>query len=510
MTALDGILKEPLDSEEIMETIILPRNIPRGAREEIASILYREIVLGEDYEIRDARRFIERLGVFYLLFISLKASGEWAKLKSLAGGSHVSRIILLKIILNRVLDLLDSPGLIDHIWKGGLSESMLPYFEQFKAMLEKTMELWHRRVKSERPISLEASSSVGLNDVGLVEQVERYQEDDGSRQFLGLLAGDTLLAISESVNEVEGHLASLETLSLLFPGRGWDHAMLELHKSCYASLDKYSKLVELNEDLRKMLDGIGRSEAEPGVRRASSAGHGRSELYSITTSNDLQHMLPVESVKLQDETLKALFFARWIEGKLLTYQLIGKGLADGPRKKRGPMVALVDTSGSMHGAPEVIAKSVVLALVRRMLKENRDVKVFLFSSVEQSACIELTGSRRMASEILDFLNYTFEGGTDFNTALKEGLDALKEREYENADLLFITDGLSAVSDERLLARLEDVKRRNGTRLYTIIVGNDDAGGLSDFSDHVFILARAGAGGFNGPEIAIKLISAKHK
>lgn len=173
------------------------------------------------------------------------------------------------------------------------------------------------------------------------------------------------------------------------------------------------------------------------------------------------------------------------------------------------MVALVDTSGSMHGAPEIVAKSIILALVRHMLKEGRDVKVFLFSSVDQTAEIELTNSRKMASEFLDFLNYSFEGGTDFNTALREGVDTLKERQYKNADILFITDGLSMVSDEHVISCLNEVKKKNGTRLFTIIIGNDDAGGMEGFSDKVFILSKAdGWDPNNSPANAIKLISSR--
>jgi uncharacterized protein with von Willebrand factor type A (vWA) domain len=291
-------------------------------------------------------------------------------------------------------------------------------------------------------------------------------------------------------------------LSLLYPGRNWDHSMLELHRTYFASLNEYSKIAERSEDIRKILDSIGRIEVEYGARRESMASYSRSEMHSVTTSGDLQHMLPVESVKLQDETLKSLFFARWAEGKLLTYQLKGRNWAGGARRRRGPMVAMVDTSGSMHGAPEAVAKAVVLALARRMLKEGRDVKVFLFSSIGQSAEIELTNKRKMATEFLDFLSYTFEGGTDFNTALGDGLGALRERQYMNADILFITDGLSAVSDTHIVAGLEEVKRK-GTRLFTIIVGNDTAGDLERLSDHVFILSKE-----SSPASVVKLISSR--
>jgi uncharacterized protein with von Willebrand factor type A (vWA) domain len=498
--------EELLDDEEIRETITLPRNIPRRNREEIAEILYREIVLGEDYEIKDAARFIGRFGVFYLLLISLKSSGEWERLKLLARESRISALIMLRIVLTKVLELLDDFGRFEPLIKNALPGHLALPFEQFRAILESTLELWHRRTMAEMPITFKPGLT---DDTWLVERVSHFGKDDASRQFLGILSRDIMLAdISGQVSEVEDHLPSLEMLSLLYPGRNWDHSMLELHRTYFANLHKYSKIVERSEDIRKILDHIGRIEMEYGARRQSMASYSRSEMHSVTTSGDLQHMLPVESVKLQDETLKSLFFARWAEGKLLTYQLTGRNWAGGARKKRGPMVAMVDTSGSMHGAPEVVAKSIILALVRRMLKEGRDAKVLLFSSVGQSVGIELTDKRKMASEFLDFLNYTFEGGTDFNTALREGLETLKEMQYRNADILFITDGLSVVSDERIISGLDEMKKNNGTRLFTIIIGNDDAGGMDRFSDHVFILSTADGREIESTASAIKLISAR--
>jgi len=80
---------------------------------------------------------------------------------------------------------------------------------------------------------------------------------------------------------------------------------------------------------------------EYGARRLAMARYSHSELYSVTTSGDLQHMLPVESVKLQDETLRNLFFAQWMEKKLLTYELKGLNWSGSPKQKRGPMVAMV-------------------------------------------------------------------------------------------------------------------------------------------------------------------------
>ncbi len=506
MTA--GSFEVALDDEEIREAIAQPRNIPRKKREDIASILYREIVLGEGYEVRDIERFIEYYGVFYLILVSLKGSDDWARLKELASASRISALIMLRIVLEHIFDMLDDFPRFEPDLKKLAGGGMAFYFQQFKAILESTLELWHRRMGKETP---SPSSKVAAREkLELIDRVCRLEEDKASMQFLDVLARSVILAgIMGEVSNVEDHLESLEMLSLLYPGRGWDRSMLELHRAYFANLHKYSQIVERNEDLKKILDTIGRIEMEYGARRLSLARYSHSELYSVTTSGDLQHMLPVESVKLQDDTLKNLFFARWMEKKLLTYELKGMNWSAGPKKKRGPMVAMVDTSGSMHGDPEIVAKSIVLALVRRMLKESRDVKVYLFSSEDQTREIEITDNKKMATEFLDFLSYTFEGGTDFDTALREGVGSLKKKRYVNADILFITDGLSVVNDKYVISSLEQMKRENGTRLFTIIVGNDNAGGIDRFSDHVFILGKADHWDpENGPANAIKLISAR--
>ncbi len=503
-----GTVEAALDEDEILEAISVPRNIPRRKREEIAAILYQEIVLGKDYEVRDVARFIERYGVFYLILVSLKGSDDWARLKELASVSRISALIMLRIVLEQIFEMLDDFPRFDPELKKLAGRRMAFYYQQFKAILESTLELWHRRLSKEAPPA--SMREAAREKIELVERVSRFEEDKASRKFLDVLAGSVLLSgIMGQVSNVEDHLESLEMLSLLYPGRGWDRSMLELHRVYFANLHKYSKIVERNEDLKKILDTIGRIEMEYGARRLSMSSYSHSELYSVTTSGDLQHMLPVESVKLQDETLRNLFFAHWIEKKLLTYELKGMNWADGSKKKRGPMVAMVDTSGSMHGDPEIVAKSIILALVRRMMKESRDVKVYLFSSVGQTHEIEITDNKKMATEFLDFLSYTFEGGTDFDTALREGVESLKKKRYVNADILFITDGLSVVNDKYVVSSLEQMKRDNGNRLFTIIVGNDNAGGIERFSDHVFILGKADHWDpENGPANAIRLISAR--
>ena len=124
------------------------------------------------------------------------------------------------------------------------------------------------------------------------------------------------------------------------------------------------------------------------------------------------------------------------------------------------------------------------------------MRVILFSAAGQALSIDLDGPRMMADEFLAFLRGRFGGGTDFDTALGSGLEALADPRYRDADLLFVTDGLSRVTDDRLLARWDRFRTDRGTRIFTVIVGNDSAGGLERISDETFVI-EDGKGGLTG-------------
>ena len=300
--------------------------------------------------------------------------------------------------------------------------------------------------------------------------------------------------LEELIPVLEDHLEMLDLLSMLFPGRMWDYSLQALHREYFDNLEKYAAILRKSSDLHEILEQVGRIELEYGSKKLQLSPHSRSEVHSITFSGDIQTLLPVEAVKLKNPVLKLKFYADMLEEKLLTYQLRGKNWNSNSagKKRKGPVVALVDTSASMRGAPEILAKAVVLAITRRMLRENRDVKVILFSSKWQTVEIELTDKKRMGKEFLDFLKYTFGGGTDFNTALRSGLKAVKEEKtFQGADLLFLTDGASELSEKPLIREWNEIKAERKARIFSLIIGNYDAGGLDQVSDHTYIIPDAG-------------------
>lgn len=300
--------------------------------------------------------------------------------------------------------------------------------------------------------------------------------------------------IEKLIPVLEDNLEMLEVLSMLFPGKMWGQSLRALHREYFGDLEKYAAVFRKSYEIREILEQLGRIELEYGSKKLNLSPYSKSEVHNVTFSGDIQTLLPIEAVKLKNPILKRKFYADMLEGKLLTYQLRGENWNSDTagKRRKGPVIALVDTSASMRGIPETLAKAVLLAITTRMLKEGRDVKVILFSSKWQTFEIELTDKKRMGKEFLEFLKYTFGGGTDFNTALRAGLKVMKgEKAFEGADILFLTDGASELSEVPLIREWKEIKDERKARIFSLIIGNYDACGLDQVSDHTYVIRDAG-------------------
>lgn len=476
----DWSVRSLLAEEEIHKLIAMPREIPRRMREEISEIVIRELINAAPIEIKDLRKFVERYGAFYSILSTIKNSLQWTEIKELAGQNKITAILAAKAVLSQIFDLMENFIKYQKEMEDKTDNVLKKLLEEFSKIVEETLKLWGRRTE-------------GIPPEG--EILFPYFNDFHAKEKSGEMLNEIVQIgfinqISEEIEKIREELDTIELLYLLFPGRLWDYSLVDLHREYLEHITQYSHILEQSREIKKMIELLGRIELEYGSKRLTITNFGSSEVFSVGISKDIQHILPIELVKLKDNILKNVFFANYSEGKLLTYQLRGRYWAGGPpkKRKRGPVVALVDTSGSMHGEPEILAKALVLSIVRIMLKKDRDVKVILFSSTNQTHEIELTSKTKMASEFLNFMSMSFGGGTDFNTALASGINVMEEKKWKSADLLFITDGLSQISEEALIQKWNKLKNENDARIFTIIIGNNTAGGLEKMSDQTYILA----------------------
>jgi uncharacterized protein with von Willebrand factor type A (vWA) domain len=479
---------------ELRSTIAFPRAVPRLLREKIAEVIICEILFGKPYEIKDPERFIGVFGAFYPIFLTLKNSRAWPKLRKISKKSRGAGIAGLKILLPLIYDImecfsepLDSGLRAKYLKK--LDSEIDSIILEFQKILQDTFLMWKNSSPEECRNFYGTENSV---EFALQESVFEFMQKDNYQAFLEESMKELYRKINEFISEMEENLDLFDTLAFLFPGRNWSYSLKELKKEPFylqlKMLKTYSTFFENNLDLKRIVDFIGRREFNPPSDRIRLSPYGKNRVQTVHFSDSINNLLPIEAAKLLNPSLKWKFYADMLEGKLLSYQLLGKHYTGPPRiKPRGPMIVLVDTSGSMHGAPQTLAKSAVLAMAKRMLFQKRDMKVILFASTSQHLEIELSYKKKMSEKFLNFLIYTFGGGTDFNTALASGLKSLKEKDFQGADLLFITDGKSEVSDELVLARWEEAKKRYNAKVYSLIVGSSGGCGLSEISDYTYFV-----------------------
>jgi uncharacterized protein with von Willebrand factor type A (vWA) domain len=211
---------------------------------------------------------------------------------------------------------------------------------------------------------------------------------------------------------------------------------------------------------------------------------GVESLYDITQGNNIGRLIPSEAVKLKHPAMRTLFKKSYLEETLLQYEYAGTH-----KKSRGPIIACIDSSGSMSGAPEIWAKSVALGLLEVARAQKRPMYVIHFDAGFKDRLHTNSfpkGHQYNISEVLDLAQYFAGGGTLFEPPLELSRDKISNgSEYSKSDIIFITDGCSAVRE----AWLEDFmhwKKKQNVQIFSILmdVGYNTDAPLKLFSDSI--------------------------
>jgi hypothetical protein len=81
--------------------------------------------------------------------------------------------------------------------------------------------------------------------------------------------------------------------------------------------------------------------------------------------------------------------------------------------------------------------------------------------------------------LLEFLSYSFGGGTDVTGALRQAMDVL-ENEMTSSDVLLVSDGElpNPPVSTSILAKLDDLKRRTGMEIHGLLIGKRESESLN--------------------------------
>lgn len=289
-----------------------------------------------------------------------------------------------------------------------------------------------------------------------------------------------LASITTKYEAVKGFLQSC-------PDTDFSFADLELLKDDFQAL---SKEMASNQAIKDLAHKMGRAYiSEEKKRQTRLPEASKSEVYGTHRSDDLQRLLPSELLNLEDEDLEMLFYAKLLEKNLQCYELSGVTFKNGEeletsKKRTGPVVACLDTSGSMSGAPMLKAKALLLAIANILQKEDRSLYVLLFGDTGQISEFEMT-SAVLIKDLLLFLQGGFNGGTNFEPPLRRAMDLIAGYDnYLKADVLMISDGDCQLSAE-FITYLNGKKQQLDCSVYSVLCAGQRI--EDNFSDQVIVL-----------------------
>lgn len=259
---------------------------------------------------------------------------------------------------------------------------------------------------------------------------------------------------------------------------------------CHDDIEPLARQLQQNPVIKELVHKMGRAYiSEEKKKQARIPQASKSEVHGTHRSDDLARLLPTELVNLEDEALETLFYARFLEQNLMTYELQGVSWTQGEQleweqKRTGPVVACLDTSGSMSGAPLLKARALLLAVSAIVQQERRSLHVLLFGDSGEVREFAMTEENNAAG-LLHFLRQDFGGGTDFETPLNRACEVIaQDKGYEKADILMISDGDCTLSDD-YIERLQTRKQMLDCSVYSVLCHGQRV--ADRFSDEVVVL-----------------------
>jgi uncharacterized protein with von Willebrand factor type A (vWA) domain len=155
------------------------------------------------------------------------------------------------------------------------------------------------------------------------------------------------------------------------------------------------------------------------------------KINKITYSGDPTH-LAEPSVLLDDD----LFYAYMADNKLTVYDIIDRW-----EKERGPIIMLIDTSGSMYGDRLVYAKAIAAVLRKIAFEQKRKMRVIIFSSEGETETIDFNKDKYELDKVKRMISLGFGGGTSYVGPYNKAIEMIeKEEEFHDASIIMITDG----------------------------------------------------------------------
>ena len=200
--------------------------------------------------------------------------------------------------------------------------------------------------------------------------------------------------------------------------------------------------------------------------------YGRGEKYSLELGNNLSRALTSELAMLASPETIPLFLRKYQRKQIKQYQR-----REPVCKGAGDIICCLDESDSTKGDNAAWGKAVALTLLEIAAEGGRSFALIHFSGAGGLHTDVFRPGEYTAADKMTAAERFLGGGTDFKPPMRAAVSLMENEGFENADIVFITDGECMLPDD-IVEQLREQQAELGFTVTGILL---DAGGGMDFS-----------------------------
>ena len=320
----------------------------------------------------------------------------------------------------------------------------------------------------------------------IISSWEKSYNDKNNNWTLNIIKSrrDKFIVDMESWIKLLKKLKYMSNILRIKTGVLWDFRVGELSEEDISLLQRWVDFINDYKDIEKICESMGRRvdientinniEFKDSYNYSNKKITSKDEIVGIYFSKDIENIVPEELSLLCNKDFEKLFKLKYIENRLMCFdkdsyifnekekQKIKSGYIDG----KGPVIICIDTSGSMKGINEYIAKATMLKIVMQALSENRNIYLINFSVEIYSYKFSKYDG---LDELINFLKLSYHGGSDIYKAMNEAIRIMNTDDFRNADVLVLSDFMMEDMPYNLIDLCEKQKSK-GNKFFAVSIG----------------------------------------
>ena len=380
-------------------------------------------------------------------------------------------------------------------WKHAFRKELMIYLEEVLSMCYPIVKEYYRQnemIEQFRQLSVYEKMQKWELTYATIRNHYSHNEIDGEAYSRLILEADRIKDIDAIWNVFEGEWANV---NLKKKNLGIERLLEKTNSSIITPAHNYGerdyRIIKEVEDISKqypilneIVQVLGRNrqttfkEDNPLIQKFQPAfvsDHIKSrEVEAIYLGDNLSHLIASDMSLISDTGLEELFYYKYATKSLMHFSNEQKTSIQSSNRNRtstranmGPIVVCVDTSGSMTGHAEKIAKCMLLQLLEMAKSKKRRCYLISFSVRAQAIDLGNPNNWRMLNQ---FINNRFTGGTNAEEMLNIAFETLKQKDYSLADILIISDFIFPLPRPATIESI-NIAHKNGTRFYGLKTGN---------------------------------------